>query len=52
MGVSWTYFKRFEIISHEENDFNQMIQYFDEGKLRYTYATSGALRGTATSPSS
>lgn len=44
MGVSWTYFKRFEIISHEENDFDEMIQYFDEGKLGYTYATSGALR--------
>lgn len=44
MGVSWTYFKRFEIVGHEENDFNEMIRYFDEGELSFTYTTSGTLR--------
>ncbi|MEC2444852.1 vacuolar protein-sorting protein 36 [Bacillus cereus] len=44
MGVTWTYFKQFEIVEHEENDFNKMIRYFDQGELRFTYATSGILR--------
>ncbi|MFV1456944.1 vacuolar protein-sorting protein 36 [Bacillus mycoides] len=44
MGVTWTYFKQFEIVEHEENDFNEMIRYFDQGELRFTYTTSGTLR--------
>ncbi|MDA2544235.1 hypothetical protein PDR35_32110 [Bacillus cereus] len=44
MGVTWTYFKQFEIVEHEENDFDEMIRYSDQGELKFTYTTSGTLR--------
>lgn len=44
MGVSWRYFRGYAIVKHEENDFDEMIRYFDDGKLILTYITSGTLR--------
>ncbi|MGX5430291.1 vacuolar protein-sorting protein 36 [Bacillus cereus] len=44
MGVSWVCFKRYEIVKHEENDFDDMICFFDEKNLRIAHATCGTLR--------
>ncbi|MDO6631820.1 vacuolar protein-sorting protein 36 [Bacillus thuringiensis] len=45
MGVAWRYFRQYEIIKHEDNNFNYMIRYLDGDKLRFTYLTSGNLTG-------
>ncbi|MGH0589669.1 vacuolar protein-sorting protein 36 [Bacillus mycoides] len=49
MGVAWQYFRQYEIVKHEENDFDYMIRYLDGDKLLLTYLTSGNLTGVFSS---